>query len=83
MLPCAGPCDAEIQRAFIPIFLPQKGVCHSAGRLFEAATALGLLSEGTSQRKHYSFYFLSMRSSSSKECPLFPWFFICLLIGWC
>ena len=70
-------------RAFIPVFLPQKGVCRSAGSLFEAATVWGLLSAGTSQRKQCSFHFLSTRSSSSKEYVLFSCFFIYLLIGQC
>lgn len=54
MRPCGALCDAEIQRSTDP-FLPQIGACHSAGRLFEVATGVGLLSTGTSQRKHCSF----------------------------
>lgn len=59
-------------RPFIPIFLPQKGVCRSAGSRFEAATALGLLSAETSQRKTLLFSFpVNEKFKFKRMCLLF------------
>lgn len=78
------PLWCWIQKSFYSHLSSSKGsLCHSAGSVFETATALGLLSAGTSQRKHCSFHFPSKRSSTLKECSLFPRFFTCLFIGQC
>lgn len=84
ILPCAGSCDAEIQKSFHSHLSASEGSLSLCWKPLWSSHSLGLLSAGTSQEEKNPPLFISCQwGVLVQKNALFPCFFICLLIGQC